>query len=372
MTLAVHIVGAGPAGCATALSLQKSAKELEQDISISLIMPNEKGLPAIGETIPPAASERLNELGLAHLLNDGHLECPGSISIWGNEEPGYNDLFFTPVGKGYHLDRNYFNSQMLEACRLSGIELLSESKVVDVTMGKSNCVLTLNNNGQSRAVHSDFVVDASGIQASIARKLGTARNEYDSVISLCAFYDAPKLNHARAHTLVSTAKNGWWYATRLPTGQVLVSMCTDVQTLKQEILDDPNNWFNQFKKSGWFYQTCKEHFQSDFISPKQLHIRVAPSAILSNCIGKQWLAVGDAASSYDSMTSAGITKALDHGLYAGKAIANSLIKNCQNELKEYQQRIFDDFNQYLKLHQQLYMAEKRYPDSRFWQRRMLG
>jgi len=103
--------------------------------------------------------------------------------------------------------------------------------------------------------------------------------------------------------------------------------------------------------------------------PENIDLRVAPSAILSCVIGKNWLAVGDAASSYDSITSAGITKALQQGLAAGKAIVQLYIENKEDALKAYQQDIFKAFNEYLRLHQTLYHTEQRFPESRFWHRR---
>ena len=260
----------------------------------------------------------------------------------------------------------------MDACELAGIQLINESKVVDVAFFDGYCELVLQNNGQSKVLHSNFVVDATGIQAYIARNLGVVRNEYDSVISLCAFYDLPPSNCKPEHTLVSTDENGWWYASRLPGDKGLISLCTDTQTLKQKRLNEPENWLNSFEKTGWLHKACKDQFQTAFALPAQLHTRVAPSAILSNCVGKHWLAVGDAASSYDSMTSAGITKALDHGLRAGQAIASQLLLNNQRDIEAYQQRVFDDFNQYLCLHQQLYSAEERYVGAGFWQRRQLS
>jgi len=216
------------------------------------------------------------------------------------------------------------------------------------------------------------VVDATGIQASVARSLGVARNEYDSVVSLCAFYTVPKTTQSIARTLVSATANGWWYGTQLPGQRALVSFCTDAQTLKQLRVQTPRRWFAQLCQVPWFKQACEAQFDLPLHQPAALHARAAPSAILSNCVGKRWLAVGDAAASYDSITSAGITKALDQGIAAGRAIATTLGQQDTAALTAYQRKIFADFGQYLNLHQQLYSAEQRFTESGFWQRRMLA
>ena len=56
----------------------------------------------------------------------------------------------------------------------------------------------------------------------------------------------------------------------------------------------------------------------------------------------------------------------------GAAIASKLIYGHKDLLFSYQQSIFDGFNQYLKLHQELYGAEQRFVDSGFWQRRQFS
>jgi flavin-dependent dehydrogenase len=87
-------------------------------------------------------------------------------------------------------------------------------------------------------------------------------------------------------------------------------------------------------------------------------------------VGSNWLAVGDAASSYDSMTSAGITKALLHAHQAGQAAAAWSTESNETGLRDYQDQVFADFNHYMRLHQRHYRNETRFPGSRFWRNRL--
>lgn len=80
-----------------------------------------------------------------------------------------------------------------------------------------------------------------------------------------------------------------------------------------------------------------------------IHPKPMPSAILSAVVGEDWLAVGDAASSYDAMSSAGITKALMHGQIAGRVLATYLRDADTSALAAYQDRVFQDFNTCLGL-----------------------
>jgi flavin-dependent dehydrogenase len=369
----IYIIGGGPAGSATAVSLANLVIRNAHPLQITQVCGADESGNAIGETIPPAASEYLRKLNLEELLNgDSHLMCPGSMSIWGQSQAGFNDFFITPVGKGYHLDRKIFNKSLREAAKSRAVNVMHTTKLTGIE--KDNDLqwqLTLDTPNGTVKKTADFVVDATGIQARIARNIGVARNQYDSVISACAIYKLDKKPTKAAHTLVSTVKEGWWYGTQLPNNYALVSFCTDAQTLKQLKIGQSENWFKLLNQSDWFYKNCCDQFETELKPPNKIDLRVAPSAILSCVVGNNWLAVGDAASSYDSMTSAGITKALQQGLAAGIAINQLFTEGNAAGLKVYQQDVFNSFNQYLKLHQTLYHREQRFIDSKFWQRRQL-
>ena len=202
----------------------------------------------VGETIPPAATPILRRLACLDLLESGrHLECPGSASIWGDDQVGHNDFLFSPIGKGYHLDRKNFDADLLAQAESLGCELrqgwhLRHARKNDQGYElecsiKTPDTVTATGNQSSKQRHtllSDFVIDASGMSSVFTRRIGIARNVFDEVISICAFFDLPATNSfPPARTLVQTQKNGWWYATRLPNNKAIVSLCTDAHILKR-------------------------------------------------------------------------------------------------------------------------------------------
>jgi len=200
------------------------------------------------------------------------------------------------------------------------------------------------------------------------------RNLFDEVLSICALYDLTSTHDASAYppayTLVQTQPYGWWYAARLPEHRAIIVLCTDKQVLKaHHNLEQPAYWYRIWQNTAWFAVECQRQFLQTLAAPQHLHIKSAPSAILSAVIGERWLAVGDAASSYDSMSSAGITKALLRAYLAGRAVAYYVVQAQIDSLHAYQTRVFADFNQYMQLHQQHYRAEQRYLTQGFWQRR---
>ncbi|MEA3277439.1 MAG: tryptophan 7-halogenase [Pseudomonadota bacterium] len=367
----VLIIGGGPAACASALALLQSGPDPELDVNMVFSGPR-AGQPDVGETIPPAATPVLRELGLNGLLQqDPHLICPGSLSVWGDDKPGHNDFLLRPVGCGFHLDRSAFDARLRHHAAGLGCRLESGWRLRKVESRSRGHRLAFHDGQNLQWEQADFVIDASGIGAAFARRIGIARNLVDEVIALCALLPA-KAQTRPAHTLIQAVEKGWWYAGRLPGDRAIVSLTTDTETSKASALSTPKAWHRALQETRWFSRQCRHHFGTDTPRPAAIHPKPMPSAILSAVVGEDWLAVGDAASSYDAMSSAGITKALMHGQIAGRALATYLRDADTSALAAYQDRVFQDFNTYLGLHQQHYRAERRFPHSRFWQRRRLG
>ena len=140
----------------------------------------------------------MERLGVSHLLSEkAHLACSGSVSIWGDNNPGYNDFWLNPVGKGFHLDRNQFDLQLYKQAQSHGAQCFDGWRLHSVTQQTSGFKLLFKlENGEEKSVSADFVVDASGQGACFARRLGVARNVLDEVICLSAIFSVPKIGRA--------------------------------------------------------------------------------------------------------------------------------------------------------------------------------
>ncbi len=361
----IAIIGGGPAGSSTALSLLKSGK-----YDVCLFNAKQRSTIKIGESIPPAATPVLERLGASHCLSEHtHMACSGSVSIWGADTPGYNDFWLNPEGKGFHLNRKQFDQQLYQAAQSRGAECFDGWRLHSVIQQTSGFELLFQlENGEEKRVNAAFVVDASGQGACFARRLGVVRNVLDEVISLCAIFPLTQNLQMSNRTFAEAVENGWWYAARLPGNRIIVALTSDDRVIKDQDLKNPEKWNQQLNKTRGL---------KDWLPPMllqqlpELQIKAAPSAILSRVTGINWLAVGDAASSYDPLTSAGITKALMQGEQAGTAIARVYQEKNNQALNDYQDIVFHQFSQYAALRSQLYWAERRYHKLPFWQRRHL-
>jgi flavin-dependent dehydrogenase len=84
--------------------------------------------------------------------------------------------------------------------------------------------------------------------------------------------------------------------------------------------------------------------------------------------GERWIAVGDAATTYDPLSSQGIFKALQSGILASYAICD-FFKGTPGGLEKYEALIKQEFDDYLATRADYYGQERRWQASPFWQRR---
>ncbi|WP_444998214.1 NAD(P)/FAD-dependent oxidoreductase [Aliikangiella sp. IMCC44359] len=392
----IAIIGAGPSGCAAAKSLllsHSSACSSPLNFAIQLFY-CDKNKIKIGETIPPAAAPILHQLELSHLLEREkkclnehfsvanhytrtqqclHLPCPGSISLWGSNQPGYNDFYFNPEGKGYHLNRCLFERDLIkniqQTTNKKDVSFYHHHRLTSISTfernsGRKQFKLNFLVDGvEQKSFVADFVVDASGAASVFTRKIGVAKNTLDEVLSLSVIIDCPIISNIGNYTLVEAVDNGWWYAARLPENKLIISFCSDQSVIKSQSLQDVTNWLQALNHT----QLLKKKINLEKIkSHLTIHPRVATSTILSRVTGDNWLAVGDAASSYDSISSAGITKALQNGLDAGKAIFELIENDNKKAVLDYEKKIFNAFTQYLSLRHDIYRSETRFQSSPFW------
>jgi len=104
------------------------------------------------------------------------------------------------------------------------------------------------------------------------------------------------------------------------------------------------------------------------IPEKEKLIRTAAhSSALDHCAGTRWIAVGDAACSFDPLSSYGITSATGSGYYGGVALAEEL-KGKQGQLAAYQSLMQRTFLDFLEIRDSEYRRVSQF-NSLFWQRR---
>jgi flavin-dependent dehydrogenase len=375
------VVGAGPAGSATAITLARFGH--------SVLLVEEQVSPRfkLGESLPPTSiglvQHFLGNLEGAEHNRRGVFRTAGNVSVWATEQAQTTDFFFTPTGFGLCVDRLAFDAALRAhavaagAALLKGTRFASCARILD---GPYHWQLSLSSPGRTQAHRTRYLVDGSGRRAVVARALGVqTADTADDLFAYAQWFSTVGEDDDR-YTRIEAGPHGWWYSNRLPgaednTARRLVVFHSDKDlpeakmAARQEgfnhLLDDATHIGSLLKARG--YRPCGT-----------LRGVPANSQRLGAFCGDAWLAVGDAAQAYDPLSAQGIDKALRTASHAGHMIHYALTDKPRSAPDLGSGNAF--IQQYAAQQQQLwqtywlqrdfyYRAQPRWPDKLFWQRR---
>jgi flavin-dependent dehydrogenase len=354
------VLGTGPAGAATALALRHSGR------SVVLIGRSDQITTRIGETLPPAVAPLLSRLGLwERFIADEHLASPGVSSAWGRPTLFENNFIFNPYGAGWHVDRIRFDAMLVrEAARTGAIVHLGAQIRSCVNTASNGWKCEVDCGGKLHKIQSRLCIDATGRQSALACKHGAKRIVFDRLIGVIGFL-SPK-SQATSHdtsTLIESIEHGWWYSALLPDGHSVAAYMTDADLLARESSRGDSFWPKLLKDASH----TLDRLQAFRFTSKPFVV-CANSALLSQPSSHNWLAVGDAAFSFDPLSSQGISKALESGMRAADAINESWCGKASG-FRDYTDWIRAQYYRYVRTHANYYSHEARWPDSLFWKRR---
>jgi flavin-dependent dehydrogenase len=355
----VFIAGGGPAGIATALSLDR--RGIPAIIAEPTLQPPMKA----GETIPPNIMPLLNRLGLAALLDvPAHLPSYGNRFVWGQATPVDKIFLFHTEQEGWHLDRRCFEQQLRTHIIATGTQYLSGWRLSDCKPKTDGWLVVIKNaEGEERSFSCDFMVDATGRKGRITRMLGIPRYNLDKLAGINVCYHLS--DNIPQYAYIEAVQDGWWYAAPLSGKRLVVSYMTDTDLLSPAFMETMD--YMASVKQTTLIGPLLDH--TSILSATALSVHAAATGYIKTRYGHNWLAVGDAAFAYDPISSYGITSALEGGYYGGHAIADTLTGN-KEALPAYDWLISEAFAVYKEMHRQQYRLEKRWEKERFWERRM--
>jgi flavin-dependent dehydrogenase len=361
----VVVIGGGPAGAATAALLAR------RGWSVAVADRPTGRRPRLGETVPAEVVAPLVHLGLwAPFLAAGHVPVPGTVVGWGSPTPHERDSILDPYGFGWHLDRPRFDAMVLAAARDAGVAVRSGT-VLDCHHDGADG-WTVRVAGPDRAtLRAPWVVDASGRSARIARLQGVDRIRHDRLLGLARFYrmtDGGDTDGGDTRTVIEATEPGWWYAAPLPGGRAVAVLFTDADLLPRSAARRAQRWDELLRTTALVRDRLDP---GTAVSP--LCVAPADSGTLTAGCGPGWLAVGDAAQSWDPLSGQGITNALASALAAVEvlgAVGMLQADRPGGALEHYADRLRAGFRTYLRERSAQYGRETRWPDSPFWRRRI--
>ena len=314
----------------------------------------------IGETLPGAARRLLETLGAwQSFAAAGHSPCHARRSVWGAPEPVELDGFRDPAGPGWRLDRRRFEADLRAEAAARGARLVAPARVGRVERAGAGWKLFL---ADGKSVTARALVDAGGRASRLLRQEGGRRSAEDKLI--CAWTHLPIETEPAEITYTESCADGWWYSAPLPQGRRLLAFHTDSDLASAESLT-PQALFERGRTLPALGAAIGD---SGPPPPGPARICAAHGARPDQPAGEAWLAVGDAASAFDPLSSQGLFNALYTGLAGGRATASRLAGD-EGGVTAYAARLDEIWAAY-EVHRMIYYGqERRWPDSPFWARR---
>lgn len=343
------IVGGGPAGAVAARVLSLSGKQaLLLDVS-------HVNRQKIGESLPGAARPILNKLGLLPWVdNPVSLTNRGNLSSWGEDNLRETNFIRDPYGCGWHLDRQHFDKKLRDAAENAGTLLVRE-RLSSLTNTDDGIYIQA---GDYR-ISTKWLINASGSSSFVASQLGTVRQKDPS---LYAIYTWCESDIKDTRSVVEATPSGWWYTAGLPNKKRVVAFFTLAQQAKN-MLRETNCFTVALRETKYISERCS----LAKISPESLHIIEATGGYLKHAVGSHWIAVGDAAVSFDPLSSQGIYNAIYTGLRGAEAVNAVLMDNDRTLLQQYDERIKSIRDTYRREVSNYYRQEQRWSEHAFWQ-----
>lgn len=359
----VAIAGGGPAGAAAAITLARAGRR------VLLADAGRVGPFHVGEGLPPAARPLLRDLGvLERFLADGHRTSFGNVSWWGSDQASPTDFIHNKWGCGYQLDRKRFDALLRVGASQAGAVL----RTGRLFMGDSSeaCAdghqVRLVCDGHHKEITCRWLVDAGGRPASLARRLGGIRRQEDRLVGTASLLRATVgAADSDGRSLVEASQDGWWYSALLPSGDRIVAYLTDFDLVDHQVLRRKEFFWSHLMTTRMLSALCARHGYQLIGAPRTID---ASTGRLNVSAGPAWLAVGDAALSFDPLSSQGITTALHTGIGGAQAI-DAALSGAADAIYKYCTHVVAIHEAYLQHRGANYSLERRWPQSLFWQRR---
>jgi flavin-dependent dehydrogenase len=320
------VVGAGVAGCATALELLSAGWR----VGILHRHDNVSGTESLG----PEVASRLGALSLGV-----GFPFPEVVAWWGSEQES------RAVQPGGHIvERNALaGSLRAHAVRRGGTVIESAGHFSAERIHDRWDLGFELTPSRDRRLTARYLVDATGRASVIGRRLGSVRINCDDLLCVSASVFEPDL----VGTWTESAPNGWWNlcCTREVGTLAFFSAAKTIREAKDDI-------------TAGLYDT---HNLRHLLPTQRLgktKVRPCGSSRMVPCAGPGWISVGDAASTLQPLASAGVSKAFRDAGMARRALEAGPVAYDRFQTAEFQS--------YLRQLRQQYALESRWLGSPFW------
>jgi len=360
----VLVVGAGPAGAATAVACRRLG------LSVALVHRPANGpggsggsAPRAVEHVPSSVRQPLVDLGLwdAFVAAD-HTPCAAAYTAWGSDDLGWGDnphaVGHRAAEQGWLVDRRRFARWLRQAALDTGATLHPSTR--------HPLAEGLGFTRPRRPPEGRFTVDATGRRGRLAERFGAHRRAADELLALTTtLHPGEHRLEAAPVVLVEAVRTGWWHTAPAPGGRLVATFVTDPAVARLSERPTEQVWAGALAAST-HTEARLHHRRRD---GRPLDLLPTGIAALDRAAGHRWLAVGDAALALDPLGGAGIHQALQGGLAAARTIAAALLAGDPTASARYDADVQARFRYHLQARRRIYEGERRWPAATFWRHR---
>jgi flavin-dependent dehydrogenase len=288
----------------------------------------------------------------------------GNSSVWGGTGILHASFVEGVDGHGWHIDRPQFESWLRDVAARRGARLLTPANVVRASREGEGFAVDVRTPEGLCTIGADFVIDAGGRQSLFTRSLG-AQVSHDSSLICRAVYGCSTMHGpGTGITFVEAVKDGWWYTAPLPEGRRILAFHTDSDIEASTRVRAVDDLMREARNTTIFHEILNPH---NFLPEGPCYVRAANGSVLDRHeLG--WLAVGDAALTFDPLSSQGLLNALFMGLASAEA-ADSYLGGDEAAISCYTSLTGGIRSAYCVALREAYGRERRWPHSIFWKRR---
>ena len=361
----VVILGGGPAGLAAAIAIRTNT-----NASVLLVERQAQGEIRVGENCPPEIVLLLKQLGVAkEFYAADHQTCPGYASVWGRATPGYNDFIVNPQGPSWRLNRQVFDKMLADRAQACGVQISWSTRFINAQKNDTEAAsFTLGFVRKSEEIECElqagFVIDATGSKASFARKLDINKSVDDELFATVRFATLVGGKGSKQIQL-EAFEDGWCYHALLPAEQVVSMIVTE----KKYLVSLREHEFQGFDDALRSTTLIGPSIAKLDLKEPSYHTYCIRPGMLPAAEGNNWMAIGDAVSSFDPIAAQGIYKGLSHGLQAGKKVM-TWFENREPNNSNFSQQVKNQYGDYIRNRNHVYSLERRWSNAHFWRNRL--
>ncbi len=333
----IVVLGAGPAGSATAIGLRR--------LGYAVTVVSDWRRFAAVEGVSQRVLEGLRHAGLGGALDQAAMPASRQVH-WNGQRLQMNQEFL--------LDRQRFDRALRDDLQRAGISVV-EGRVREVVHegGHRICL----DDGQVLA--AEFLVEARGRQAPLAAD----RLRGPETVSLLNVWQGSPGTPASA---VESLEDGWAWMARLEDGRCYWQITLDATGLpgKAGLAD-----YCAARRAESVL--VAELFDAQALVPAQVHARSSTAILAGECVGRDWIRVGDAAMAVDPLSGNGIFQSLSSALQA-PVVVNTLLRRPERAglaRQFHQQRVEQLFLRFARIGRDFYGQEQGRAGQPFWARR---